>query len=241
MHIYVHGNGPVYVNNYKYTYDSYGDDGDDYRDDDEVNTNEYDTESRDLRRDTPEYMSSHNRIVQEQNHQSTENRSTAPQNTSIPQVSWQTSPVVTATGFINNTRVPNTTTGHIPTSAHIPLQFNVDTSGTNQSIQRLITDVFQSVLQLPSENIQVEFSNEPSTRQTSVNSLFEGSTLIRPTEDMLNNENVACAICHNTYSESDILRKLNACNHVFHAHCLERWFTTHDNCPVCRQRLVENS
>ena len=125
----------------------------------------------------------------------------------------------------------NTLFNPLPTTTTtVPLRFtNTDVSGLPQ----LITDVFSTVF-------QIDPQTRNSVQPTSVTSLFEGSTLMSPTEDMVDNEDNTCAICHNTYSTSDILRKLNRCNHVFHASCVERWFTNNDSCPVCRNRLSES-
>ncbi|CAK8544360.1 unnamed protein product [Lathyrus sativus] len=43
-----------------------------------------------------------------------------------------------------------------------------------------------------------------------------------------------CAICLSEYTDGDECRTLPNCNHVFHSHCIDAWFTSHSNCPLCR-------
>ena len=110
------------------------------------------------------------------------------------------------------------------------------------TLQTMMANVLQGLI--PGDDIQIEVMNGVigggggnGQVRTSVNSLVEGSTLMTPTQEMIEDENQVCAICHGSYTDNDILRKINTCEHVFHARCVERWFTTHDSCPVCRGRL----
>ena len=44
------------------------------------------------------------------------------------------------------------------------------------------------------------------------------------------NHNTECAICLTNISHGIQLR----CGHVFHCECIETWWTTIRNCPLCR-------
>ncbi|XP_051119609.1 RING-H2 finger protein ATL29-like [Andrographis paniculata] len=46
-----------------------------------------------------------------------------------------------------------------------------------------------------------------------------------------------CAICLVEFDESDVLRLLTTCYHVFHQQCVDLWLETHNTCPVCRRKL----
>lgn len=46
-----------------------------------------------------------------------------------------------------------------------------------------------------------------------------------------------CAICLCEFGDSDILRLLTTCCHVFHQECIDLWFESHKSCPVCRRNL----
>lgn len=43
-----------------------------------------------------------------------------------------------------------------------------------------------------------------------------------------------CSICYNDYSIGDCI-STTKCNHVYHQKCLQKWFQTKMDCPICRQ------
>lgn len=45
---------------------------------------------------------------------------------------------------------------------------------------------------------------------------------------------MCCSICLADYKNSDMLRLLPDCNHLFHAKCVDPWLRLHPSCPVCR-------
>ncbi|KAJ3702596.1 hypothetical protein LUZ61_006301 [Rhynchospora tenuis] len=47
-----------------------------------------------------------------------------------------------------------------------------------------------------------------------------------------------CAVCLSEYDDSDTLRILPGCCHVFHPDCIDNWLSNHDVCPVCRASLT---
>ncbi|KAJ4750493.1 RING/U-box superfamily protein [Rhynchospora pubera] len=47
-----------------------------------------------------------------------------------------------------------------------------------------------------------------------------------------------CAVCLSEYNDSDTLRILPGCCHVFHTDCIDHWLSNHDACPVCRASLT---
>ncbi|XP_073128957.1 RING-H2 finger protein ATL29-like [Henckelia pumila] len=46
-----------------------------------------------------------------------------------------------------------------------------------------------------------------------------------------------CAICLVEFVDSDVLRLLTSCCHVFHQECIDLWLESHRTCPVCRRNL----
>ncbi|XP_073122433.1 RING-H2 finger protein ATL29-like [Henckelia pumila] len=46
-----------------------------------------------------------------------------------------------------------------------------------------------------------------------------------------------CAICLVEFVDSDVLRLLTSCCHVFHEECIDLWLESHKTCPVCRRNL----
>ncbi|CAI9097570.1 OLC1v1034032C1 [Oldenlandia corymbosa var. corymbosa] len=43
-----------------------------------------------------------------------------------------------------------------------------------------------------------------------------------------------CSICLADYKNSDTLRVLPDCSHLFHLKCVDPWLRLHPTCPVCR-------
>ncbi|KAK6131617.1 hypothetical protein DH2020_034631 [Rehmannia glutinosa] len=43
-----------------------------------------------------------------------------------------------------------------------------------------------------------------------------------------------CSICLADYKNSDLLRVLPDCGHLFHVKCVDPWLRLHPTCPVCR-------
>ncbi|KAL2545010.1 RING-H2 finger protein ATL1-like [Forsythia ovata] len=46
-----------------------------------------------------------------------------------------------------------------------------------------------------------------------------------------------CVVCLNEFQEHDILKLLPKCNHVFHLDCVDIWFQSNANCPLCRSAI----
>ncbi|CAK7325182.1 unnamed protein product [Dovyalis caffra] len=44
-----------------------------------------------------------------------------------------------------------------------------------------------------------------------------------------------CSICLGDYKDSDMLRLLPDCGHVFHLNCVDCWLRLHPTCPICRK------
>ncbi|EEF47926.1 RING-H2 finger protein ATL70 [Ricinus communis] len=44
-----------------------------------------------------------------------------------------------------------------------------------------------------------------------------------------------CSICLAEYSDSDVLRLLPDCDHLFHVQCVDPWLMLHPTCPICRK------
>ncbi|KAJ6433074.1 hypothetical protein OIU84_020161 [Salix udensis] len=47
-----------------------------------------------------------------------------------------------------------------------------------------------------------------------------------------------CSICLADYKDSDLLRLLPDCDHLFHAHCIDPWLKLHTSCPICRNSPI---
>ncbi|KAF7817882.1 E3 ubiquitin-protein ligase ATL6 [Senna tora] len=47
-----------------------------------------------------------------------------------------------------------------------------------------------------------------------------------------------CAVCLCEFEDSETLRLIPKCDHVFHPDCIDEWLASHTTCPVCRANLV---
>lgn len=43
-----------------------------------------------------------------------------------------------------------------------------------------------------------------------------------------------CAVCLSDFEHGESGRVLPSCGHVFHVECIDIWFWSHSNCPLCR-------
>ena len=43
-----------------------------------------------------------------------------------------------------------------------------------------------------------------------------------------------CAVCLSEFEPDEEVRLLPNCNHAFHSKCIDTWFRSHSNCPLCR-------
>ncbi|GMY16958.1 RING-H2 finger protein ATL64-like [Fagus crenata] len=43
-----------------------------------------------------------------------------------------------------------------------------------------------------------------------------------------------CSVCLSEFEDDDQGRVLPKCEHAFHVECIDTWFQSHSNCPLCR-------
>lgn len=51
--------------------------------------------------------------------------------------------------------------------------------------------------------------------------------------------NTSCSICLGDYKESDTLRLLPGCGHLYHLACVDPWLRLHSTCPICRKSPLQ--
>ncbi|MCO5556994.1 hypothetical protein L7F22_010549 [Adiantum nelumboides] len=67
----------------------------------------------------------------------------------------------------------------------------------------------------------------------------EGKELLKAEQKVEDgNSCTECAVCLSLFEEKDIVRILPKCKHVFHLLCIDKWFESHANCPLCRERIT---
>ncbi|KAI4301829.1 hypothetical protein L6164_035069 [Bauhinia variegata] len=47
-----------------------------------------------------------------------------------------------------------------------------------------------------------------------------------------------CAVCLCEFEDTETLRLIPKCDHVFHPECIDEWLASHTTCPVCRANLA---
>lgn len=57
----------------------------------------------------------------------------------------------------------------------------------------------------------------------------------------LNPNNTECAVCLAEFEEGEWLKHLPNCRHAFHISCIDTWFQSHSNCPLCRSNVYDLS
>ncbi|KAJ4822101.1 hypothetical protein Tsubulata_002818 [Turnera subulata] len=50
-----------------------------------------------------------------------------------------------------------------------------------------------------------------------------------------------CVVCLSQFQEQDMLRILPNCSHAFHLDCIDIWFQSNANCPLCRTSISGTS
>lgn len=53
-------------------------------------------------------------------------------------------------------------------------------------------------------------------------------------EDLEAEDKSCCSICLSDYRESEVVRVMPDCGHMFHAVCIDQWLRRHATCPFCR-------
>ncbi|KAL5580693.1 hypothetical protein UlMin_013135 [Ulmus minor] len=51
-------------------------------------------------------------------------------------------------------------------------------------------------------------------------------------------QGMECVICLSCFEDDDVGRNLPKCGHCFHLECIDMWFDSHSNCPICRAPVV---
>ncbi|XP_010247791.1 PREDICTED: RING-H2 finger protein ATL70-like [Nelumbo nucifera] len=120
--------------------------------------------------------------------------------------------------------------------------------GVSVGILLLITTItlasyFCTRNQMPSDQPQ-QSSAQPSNQHTIITieegvdeaTLLSYPKLLYSQAKLRNKDTTAscCSICLADYKNTDVLRLLPGCSHLFHLKCVDPWLRLHPTCPVCR-------
>ena len=123
-------------------------------------------------------------------------------------------------------------------------------SNSSNNRDRNITNIMESLFgnsgtNLSSDTFRIHIhdpSVENQSSQPETNNGINLSTLLLSTTITTNaiDSNELCTICHTAFREGDIQRTINNCSHTFHMHCIDRWLTTTQTCPICRVQIRQH-
>lgn len=101
-------------------------------------------------------------------------------------------------------------------------------STLERNLERMLTNIMVAEL-----NSDLEQQQNSGLSTEAMNSLRQNSFTVTQTDD--NNQ---CSVCLETIQQDETVVTLG-CHHTFHFHCIERWCSSHNSCPVCRSVIEE--
>ena len=125
--------------------------------------------------------------------------------------------------------------------------YNIDTSpsqNTNQTfrdrIRQVLPELVEITLYSDGRPLNINTENlEDVPVPTNLNILRRNTEV--STYSNLDTTEDSCCICRENFQDTDIVRKINSCGHVFHLNCLDTWLERHTTCPMCRQDIRESN
>ncbi|KAK7343958.1 hypothetical protein VNO77_13108 [Canavalia gladiata] len=94
----------------------------------------------------------------------------------------------------------------------------------------------------PSGNAVEEMEQDQNDIIHQINTSFESYPKLLYSQVEKNNRggsSMSCSICLGDYKESDMLRLLPDCAHLFHLACVDPWLRLHSTCPICRKSSLQ--
>ena len=89
-------------------------------------------------------------------------------------------------------------------------------------------DTFSTAQQ---DAINIELGLDKATLENYPTLIYSQAKL---NKGMGNSTTSCCSICLADYKDTDVLRFLPSCGHLFHVECVDSWLLLHATCPVCR-------
>lgn len=139
---------------------------------------------------------------------------------------------------------PPRITPRLSTNPFANLQYVLNFPDPEDDESAALTGLLTTLLRLPANPIALGGGSRPSGLDA-----FLQPVPIRPTNEqieanttvgnLVSDEEHACAICQDNLQPEQEGRKLNACGHWFHKHCIDTWLEGNVQCPVCRHDIRE--
>ncbi|KAL5709052.1 RING-type E3 ubiquitin transferase [Ranunculus cassubicifolius] len=83
------------------------------------------------------------------------------------------------------------------------------------------------------QSLAVDIGLDETTIQSYPTLIYSKATL-----DNKEKTSSCCSICLSDYENTDMLRQLPDCGHLFHMKCVDPWLHLHPTCPVCRNTPI---
>lgn len=139
--------------------------------------------------------------------------------------------------------VNNTTLSHIESETNLTGLSNLSgldnlTDIISNGITNTIVDHITNQVTTNPDAIYVSVSNLTSNETNNpvtLTNLISKSTL--KLYQLIEDPEQKCHICNENYDSNDICRKLNDCGHYYHYNCIDNWFISNNNCPICNSNL----
>lgn len=84
------------------------------------------------------------------------------------------------------------------------------------------------------EEVVVEIGLDEETLRNYPKLLYSEAKSVKSKDLDSSSTASCCSICLADYKNSDTLRLLPDCGHLFHLKCVDPWLRLHPTCPVCR-------
>ena len=145
----------------------------------------------------------------------------------------------------NNLRTNNQNTNNLRTNNQNTNNLRTNNSRTNNLFDYYSISFFDTNGETNGETNNVNFTqNNPYTQLLRS---FLDPIEIYPTQsqidsatrrvrycDIVSPTNTSCPISLTNFEDNDMVTVIRHCGHIFNTNELNRWFTSHCNCPVCR-------
>jgi hypothetical protein len=109
---------------------------------------------------------------------------------------------------------------------------DMDSRIANSSLSEYIA----SLLQIPMEGVPVgtRAAMEPVV-VAPTQAQIDSATTLRAA--LVADEQSACSICQESYTDGQAVRTITHCSHKFHKNCIDTWFSRNVHCPDCRHDI----
>lgn len=119
------------------------------------------------------------------------------------------------------------------------LQYIFNIPEPEEEENTLTLQLLNTLLRLPTNPIGRGVGMESFLQPVVVRPTLEQIEANTTVGNLVSDTEHSCAICQDVLQSDQEGRKLNACGHWFHKHCIDTWLEGNVHCPVCRHDIRE--